>query len=431
MNRLVIVIAALLCVGACTAAAQTSQPTVKLGVDVLIRDNFKPLIGKKIGLITNATGVTSELSSTIDVLRGAPGVRLVALFGPEHGVRGDAPAGESVADAKDSATGLPVYSLYGKTQKPTPEMLAGLDALVFDMQDIGARSYTYISTMARAMEAAAENNIEFIVLDRPNPIGGNRVEGRVLDLKFRSGVGPLPIPYCHGMTVGELAQMINGEGWLGELQPSRKRDVGPERNKTAGKPLRCKLTVVEMNGWHRNMIWSDTGLPWTPTSPHIPREDSAFFYSATGIIGELDAISVGVGYTLPFELVGCPDLNAEQLAANLNSRRLAGVHFRPTYFQPFYSRFEKKTCGGVQILLTDPKAAELTAIGFHVLDAVHKQQPRIRFFDGDRNAMFDKVCGTDVMRKMLQEDRPIDDVLKFWRETTDEFREKRKPYLLY
>lgn len=200
--------------GTSLTRAQTARPApVRLGIDVLIADGFKPLVGKRVGLITNPTGVTGDLRSTIDVLHAAPGVQLVTLFGPEHGMRGETPAGDDVADDRDAATGLPVHSLYGKYRKPAPEMLAGLDVLVYDIQDIGARSYTYISTLALAMEAAAEQKVAFVVLDRPNPLGGIRMEGRPLDLQFQSFIGQIPVPYLHGMTVGELAQMINGEGW--------------------------------------------------------------------------------------------------------------------------------------------------------------------------------------------------------------------------
>jgi uncharacterized protein YbbC (DUF1343 family) len=282
-------VVALLCAIFLSTTLRAAEPrgSVHPGIDVLIARDFDVLAEKRIGLVTNPTGVTRDLRSTIDVLHAAPGVRLVRLFGPEHGVRGAAPAGKHVGHFTDDATGLEVHSLYGPTRKPKPEMLAGLDVLVFDIQDIGSRSYTYISTLALVMEAAAEQGIEVVVLDRPNPLGGERIEGRPLDLKYRSFVGHLPIPYCHGMTVGELARMINGEGWL----PDGRQ---------------CALTVVPMRGWQRSMTFAATGLPWVPTSPHIPRADSAYFYAATGIMGELHVISEGVGYPLPFEVVGRP-----------------------------------------------------------------------------------------------------------------------------
>ncbi len=387
-------------------------PAVRLGIDMLEAGGFAALRGQRVGLITNPTGVTGDLRSTIDVLHAAEGVELVALFGPEHGVRGDAPAGEHVGDARDTATGLPAYSLYGQTRKPTPAMLAGLDTLVFDVQDIGSRSYTYISTLAVAMEAAAEAGRRLVVLDRPNPLGGERIEGRPLDLKYQSFVGHLPIPYVHGLTVGELAEMTNGEGWLPEGR-------------------RCELTVVKMEGWRRSMLWADTGLHWVPTSPHLPRADTALFYAATGIMGELHVLSEGVGYPLPFELAGMPGLDPVALAAELNGRDLPGVFFRPAYFQPYYSRFAKETCGGVHIVLTDARRAELTPIQFHVMDAVRKLRPETEFFGHKRDGMFDKVCGTDGVRTRLAEGRPIEEVLAFWREGVDAFRQAREKYLLY
>jgi len=396
----------------CFAQTHGSPKPVKLGVDVLIEEGFKPLRGKRVGLITNPTGVTSDLRATIDVLNEATQVELVALFGPEHGVRGEAHAGAHVEDARDAITGLPIRSLYGKHRKPTPEMLTDLDVLVFDIQDIGSRSYTYISTMAVAMEAAAENHLPFVVLDRPNPLTGRRIEGRPLDLRYRSFVGRLPIPYVHGLTVGELARMINGEGWL------------------AGG-VRCDLRIVPMKGWHRAMGFDQTGLTWVPTSPHIPRADTALYYAATGIMGELHMISEGVGYTLPFELCGGPQIDPQKLADELNRRSLPGVFFRPTYFTPYYGRYAKQTCGGVHVLFTDREKVELTPIQFHVMDAVRLLHPDMKLFGQGRDAMFDKVCGTDRIRRMFLDGCPLDEIIGFWREGLGAFRSARARYLLY
>ena len=256
--RLSILLTIFAALGAADALAQTARPAprVKLGIDVLVEDGFKPLLGKRVGLVTNQTGVAGDLRSTIDILHEAKDVTLVALFGPEHGVRGDADAGAQVEDARDTVTGVPVYSLYGRNRRPTAEMLANVDVLLFDIQDIGSRSYTYISTMAAAMEGAAANNVPFVVLDRPNPLTGVKIEGRPLDMKYKSPVGRFPIPYVHGLTVGELAQMINGEGWLED-------------------GLKCNLTVIPMKGWKRDMWYDETGLFWVPPSPHIPRANTA------------------------------------------------------------------------------------------------------------------------------------------------------------
>lgn len=398
---------------AATASAEALPPAkVKLGVDVLAERGFQVLAGKRVGLITNPTGVNGQLRSTVDILHEAPGVELVALFGPEHGVRGEVPAGEKITDARDARTGLPIRSLYGSTRKPLPEMLADIDVLVFDIQDNGSRSYTYISTMAAAMEAAAEHDKAFVVLDRPNPIGGEKIEGRPLDLAFKSFVGYLPIPYLHGMTVGELAQMINSEGWLAGGQ-------------------RVDLTVVPMAGWQRSMWWSDTGLVWVPTSPHVPDADTSAYYAATGIMGELRVLSEGVGYPQPFELAGHPDIEPEKLAAELNRRELSGVHFRPLYYRPYYGPYDGETLGGVHVVLIDAARAELTAIQFHIMDAVRALYPKVDFFAKNRASMFDKVCGTDQVRQMWQEERSLNAILTFWREGVEEFRQARAKYLLY
>jgi uncharacterized protein YbbC (DUF1343 family) len=385
---------------------------VETGIDVLLADGFRLLAGKRVGLITNPTGVTADLRSTVDVLHRAPDVKLVALFGPEHGVRGDTAAGDKVQDARDGRTGVPVYSLYGRTRKPTPEMLRGLDALVYDVQDNGSRSYTYISTMTAAMEAAAEHGLTFVVLDRPNPLTGNRVEGRPLDLKFKSFVGYLPIPYVYGMTCGELARMINNEGWL-----------------PGG--VRCDLKVVPMRGWRRDMWFEDTGLVWVPPSPHVPRADSSLFYAATGIMGELQVISEGVGYPLPFELAGAPWIEAETFAEALNARALPGVFFRPCYFSPYYGPYAKKVCGGAQIHFTDRNAVHLTALQFHVMDVARKTWPDHKLFGNQRDDMFDKVCGTDRIRGLFEAGRPIGEILDYWNGGLEPFLAKRAKYLIY
>lgn len=407
MRKLSISVLVLLC-----GLVGCAQPRVRTGIDVLIEDDFAPLNGKRVGLVTNPTGFTSELHSTVDVLSRAKGVKLVALFGPEHGVRGDAYAGDKVANTTDAITGLPVYSLYGATRKAAPEMLDGIDVMVYDVQDIGSRSYTFISTLALLMEAAAERGIAVVVLDRPNPLGGERIEGRPLDLKFQSFVGQLPAPYLHGMTVGELALMINGEGWL------------PEGAK-------CDLTVVAMDGWRRDMLFEDTGLIWVPTSPHVPRADSSFYYAASGILGELRVFSEGVGYTLPFELIGAPGINAEAFADELNRRKLDGVVFRPIYYKPYYASYKGELCGGVQIHITDKSKVNLTEIQFHAMDAARKLQPGIQFFGKKRDGMFDKVCGTDRIRELFESGAPLNDVLAAWRDGVEEFRTQRRPYLLY
>ncbi len=387
----------------------------KPGIEVLIESNFKILQGKRVGLITNPTGITSKFVSTVDILANTKDVNLVALFGPEHGVRGDVAAGGKVDTFIDSATGLPVYSLYGKTRKPTPEMLKGIDALVYDIQDIGSRSYTFINTMALAMEAAAENSIEFIVLDRPNPLSGNRVEGNVLDLKFKSFVGQYPIPYVYGMTCGEFAELLNNEAWLDD-----------------GK--KCKLTVVKMKGWKRSMHWDETGLPWVPTSPHIPNSQTALFYSAIGMLGELETVNIGVGYTMPFQLIGTQWINAIQFADALNKKQLPGVYFRPLSYKPFYGSQQGKQLQGVQIHIIDRSKINLTNIQLHVIETLIKLYPKKNPFvlaDSNRNAMFDKVMGTDEARKSLMNGVSASSIIASRQNEVVEFMKMRKKYLLY
>lgn len=394
---------------------QTSAAaTVKLGNEVLASHKFRELRGKRVGLITNPSGVNSQLVQTVDILHNAPEVNLVALFAPEHGIYGDVPAGDHVTNRIDERTGVIVYSIYGKTRKPTPEMLKNIDALVFDLQDIGCRSYTFISTMGLAMEACAENGVEFIVLDRPNPLGGERVEGPMLEDKFRSFVSQWDIPYVHGMTTGELARMINGEGWI-------------------SKP--CKLTVVPMKGWKRSMTWEDTGLPWVPTSPHIPHGDSPMFYVATGVLGELMAANIGVGYTLPFQTIAVTNINMHDFAETMNAYNLPGVRFKPVTYKPYYATYKGESVSGVQVYFTDPRRAPLMAINFYAWEGL-KKTAGVDLFAIAVNAkrgfdMFDKVNGTDKVRHALQQGKPAAEIVASWAAGEKQFRNDRKKYLIY
>lgn len=408
--RLLIAAGAVWLAGARPAAGD--PPPVLTGIDVLVADQFAPLKGKRVGLVTNPTGVTWDLRSTVDVLHAAPEVTLVALFGPEHGVRGEVSAGDHVEDARDAATGVPAYSLYGKNRKPSPEVLEGIDVLVYDIQDNGARSYTYISTMGVVMEAAAAARKPFMVLDRPNPLTGHRVEGRPLDMKYKSFVGHYPIPYVYGLTCGELAKMINEEGWL---------EGG----------VKCDLTVIPMRGWKRSMWFEQTGQPWVISSPHVPDADSALYYASTGIFGELHVLSEGVGYTMPFELAGAPFVKAEEFARDLSSRNIPGVRFRPLWFKPYYGRLKEQLCGGVQIYFTDRNKAPLTHLNFHAMDAVRRLYPSEKLFGNKRDNMFDKVCGTDRIRTMFEEGRPIAEILEHWNSGLEDYMTMRAKYLMY
>jgi uncharacterized protein YbbC (DUF1343 family) len=388
---------------------------VKTGIEVLQSMNFSLLEGKRVGLITNPTGVDSQLRSTIDILAHAPNVELVALYGPEHGVRGNYPAGEYVENQNDPHTGIPMYSLYGTTRKPTPEMLKDIDVLVYDIQDIGSRSYTYISTLGLAMEAAAENGIPFIVLDRPNPLGGTKFEGPLVDPGFVSFVSQFPIPYVHGFTVGELAEFLNGESLL-------------------SNKIEADLTVVKMEGWKREMNFDDTGLPWVMSSPHIPHAHSAWYYPVSGILGELYTINIGVGYTLPFQIFGAEWLgNSELLTKNLNELKIPGVLFRPIYFKPYYTNMKDKDMKGVQVHITNLQTAPLSLIQFYVVQEIYKLHPEFNIFElaPDRLNMFDKVCGTDEIRKSFEKNFLVEDIRELWTKDINQFLEKAGPYFLY
>jgi uncharacterized protein YbbC (DUF1343 family) len=385
-----------------------NHPPVKPGIDVLIEKQLSLIQGKKIGLITNPTGITTQLKSTIDALNEAPMAKLVALFGPEHGVRGDIPGGERIATYKDKKTGISVYSLYGETYKPTPEMLKDIDVLLYDIQDIGSRAYTYIYTMAYAMEAARDAKISFIVLDRPNPMGGNRVEGNVLDPKFKSFIGLYPIPYIYGMTVGELAQLFNKEF-----------------------NINCNLTVVSLEGWTRDMTYEETGLMWVPTSPHVPHPETAFLVAAIGCIGELGTVSEGVGTPSPFEFIGAPWMDGEKLATELNSKNLPGVYFRPTSFRPFYLRFIKEQCGGVQIHILDKNSFEPAAAQIHILTAIQKFYSEKNIFNTPRISSFDKAFGTDEVRKAVIRGDSAEKIITSWQTELEKFKKNREKYLIY
>lgn len=390
-----------------------SSQNIKTGLEVLKASNFKALEGKRVGLITNPTGFDNNLKSTIDVLHEAKNVELVALFGPEHGVRGDVHAGDKIENMTDAKTGLPVFSLYGKTRKATPEMLKGIDVLVYDIQDIGSRSFTYISTMGLAMEAAAENNIEFVVLDRPNPLGGKKIEGNLVEDGFISFVSQFKIPYIYGLTCGELAVMLNEENMLGK---------------------KCKLTVVQMEGWKRDMTFEETGLQWVPSSPHIPQPISAIAYPISGILGELGYMSIGVGYTIPFQMFAAEWVEAEKLADRLNSYNLPGIAFRPMHLKPFYSVGVGKNLQGVQVHVMNYKKAALSDVQFWVMQAVAELWPEKAVFanaNEGRYRMFDQVSGSDQIRIKFSQRHKFEDIKDYWYKDVESFRKLSEKYYFY
>lgn len=401
--------------------AMVAGAVTKPGIETLRNNGFKQLEGKRVGLITNTTGVDNNMKSTVDILFEAPNVKLVALYGPEHGVRGDVHAGDVVDNSVDATTGIKVYSLYGKTKKPTKEMLEDVDVMVYDIQDIGCRSYTFISTMGLVMEACAEYGKEFVVLDRPNPLGGIKVEGNIVEEGFTSFVSQFPIPYVYGLTPGELATMLNEEGML-----------------NGGKKV--KLTVVPMTGWHRYMNFSQTGMPWIIPTPHIPTPEVAEFYPATGILGELYGISIGVGYTLPFQLVCAKWINAEQFAKKMNDLNLPGLRFRPIHIKPFYSpnKEAKMDVGtniqGVQIYIVDALDANLSLVQFYAMQVLAEMYPDHKAFElgvNNRFGMFDKVCGSDQIRIRFTKNYKVADIIDYWNKDVDAFKTKSAKYYLY
>ncbi|MEQ8818942.1 MAG: DUF1343 domain-containing protein [Sumerlaeia bacterium] len=398
-----------------SAGFSPQNPPVTPGVTVLLEDPaFFPLVeGKRAGLITNPTGVDARLRSTVDLLHDNPAVTLAALFGPEHGVRGDAYAGDKVDDTTDPKTGVPVYSLYGATRRPKPEWLENLDVMIYDIQDIGSSSYTYIYTMAYAMEACGEAGIPFLVLDRPNPVGADYIDGPVINTEeYSTFVGLYNIAYMYGMTPGETAMMFNAD-----------------YNTT-----KCELTVVPMNGYHRSMRQWDTGLPFVPTSTHIPHAETSFFYSLTGIMGEIrNGLNIGVGYTLPFETIAAPWIDREQLTDALNAKNLPGIHFRPISYKPKYAAYKDEMCHGVQIFISDYKAVRPVTAQIHIIETLQKLYPGEGVFTDARaqGSLFDEVLGTDSIRQRILAGETADAIIASYQDRVKEFEKTRSKHLIY
>ncbi|MCX7716900.1 MAG: DUF1343 domain-containing protein [Candidatus Sumerlaeaceae bacterium] len=399
---------------------------VRLGNEVLFDspELLARLKGKRIGLITNPTGMDSAFVSTIDKLASHPDIKLTALFAPEHGVRGAERAGEKVETRVDERTGVIVYSLHGRDKKgrpqnkPRPSMLENVDVLMYDIQDIGNRSYTYPGTMKLCMQAAAENGKEFWVLDRPNPMGGNLVSGNVADPSYVTLVAWAPVAYLYGLTQGELAGWLNTETGIG-----------------------CDLTVVPMKGWTRDMKWWDTGLPWIPTSTHMQVPEACWYIALTGTFGELNVINEGVGYPLPFAYFGAPWIDPDRLAAELNREGLPGLVFRPAYFRPYYHVFKDKMCGGVQIHITDYDKVMPVEASMHIIAVINRLYPEQEFLDSgagadpvkrrNRVAMFNKVMGTNKVRAALKAGKSGAEVSAMWAAERDRYAKEREKYFLY
>lgn len=395
------------------SASMSAQTKVKPGIEVLRDGGFAQLQGKRVGLITNPTGIDNDLKSTIDILHEAPGVTLTALFSPEHGVRGDVHAGDHVGTSTDPSTGVTVYSIYGKTLRPSAEMLKDVDVLVYDIQDIGCRSYTFISTMGNAMQACAELGKEFMVLDRPNPVSGNKVEGNLVEKDCESFVSRFPIPYLYGLTPGELARYLNEEGILGKT---------------------VDLTVVPMQGWKRDMTFARTGMPWVLPSPHIPTPETAVYYPMSGILGELGYMSIGVGYTEPFKLFCAEWIDAPELARRLNALNLPGLKFRPIYIKPFYAVGQGQNLQGVELYVTDIESAPLSLTQFYVMQELAQMYPDRKAMDKadpKRFNMFDKVCGSKEIRKRFGKNHNVADIVEYWNKDNESFRKASSAYYLY
>jgi len=389
------------------APARPAPPKVRLGVDVLLDERIELVAGKRVGLVTNAAGVDSRLVATADRLAADPRVELVQLYAPEHGLRGALAAGEKLDDTVDSATGLPVQGLFGKRRRPTAESLARLDALIFDLQDVGSRTYTYASTLGEAMTAAAAAGIPLIVLDRPNPLGGRLFEGPIREAKRKSFVGWGPVPVTHGLTFGELARLYNGEMGLG-----------------------CDLHVVAMTGWKRDMVWEDTGLHWVATSPGIPHALNARLYVATGMFaGIATNVNEGVGTTQPFELTGAAFIDPAVFARELDAAGLPGVTFRPTVWRPYYHRFRKQVLGGVQLFVTDPRSFRPLRTALTLMTTVERLHPKTVTWRSD--AYVGRIWGNGDVIPAIGAGKSVAELEASWADALAAFGQVRARYLLY
>jgi len=390
--------------GAAEGAAMP-RATVTLGNETFLSEGWHDLHGRSVGVVTNQTGVTAGLETIVDAIRRNPQIALRAIYSPEHGLRGDQAAGAYVPSYVDERSALPVFSLYGATRKPSAAMLAGVDVLLFDIQDVGDRAYTYISTLAYVMAAAKATDKTVWVLDRPNPIGGNVVEGPVLDPRFASFIGLYPIPVRHGMTIGELAKMFNDRFGIG-----------------------CNLRVIPMRNYTREMFWPQTGLSWVQTSPNIPEWDTTLVYPATGLI-DAAGVNNGTGYTKPFKYAGAYKLDGLRLAEHLNERAIAGVHFRAASWTPLSGFWAGKTLTGVELVVTDVRSFRAVRTAVEILVAVRKVDPSVLSIRSA--AMLDRDWGTDALRKGLTDGLDPDAILRQWEPATRAFAEMRERYLLY
>lgn len=389
---------------------------IYLGVDVLEQSGFRAIDGKRIGLLTHPAGLNRRGESSIDVLRRAPGVRLVALFGPEHGIYGNEKANVPVDDKIDPRTGLPVYSLYGKYRKPTAKMLAGLDALVIDLQDVGVRSYTYVSCMRYAMEACFENGVEVVVLDRPNPLGGLKVDGPPLDRQWRSYVGAFHVPYVHGLTIAELARIAkHSPGWMETPEHIRKNG---------------KLTVIPMRGWRRDMLWTQTGLRWVPTSPYIPDLSAVLGYAMTGLGAQEGGFSHGIGTPYPFRLLRYKDKSPEQIRAALEAKGIPGLGYRIVKTQSAAGA----PLSGVYVSVTNWKRVRPTELSFHMMQLAAAWSSSNPFANSKNPSLFNKHVGSTAWWNEIRQRGAQARVKAFveqWAKQATSFQQKAKRFWIY
>lgn len=397
--------------------SQLPTEPVKIGAEVLISDGFSVLEGKRVGLITNHTSIINR-KHLIDYLYNNDGFDLISLFAPEHGIRGKADAGAIIETETDSNTGLPIFSLHGDTNKPTPEMLNGLDILVFDMQDVGTRFYTYISTMGLAMQASSEAGIEFLVLDRPNPIGGNLVEGFTLEPENKSFIGMYEMPATHGMTIGEIALMLKGVPMLDGLE-------------------NLELNIIKMEGWTRDMYWPESGLPWIPPSPNIPNFDTAVIYPGACFFGSTSA-SEGRGTKEPFILIGATWGDGEFLADKLNSYNLPGLYFEPSSFTPrsidgmsTNPKLLDQQVEGIRYVITDYKAVKPVKAGIYAMHTFFHHAPEGKKPDFFWVQPMLNVSGTSKIYRMIEKGLPPEAIVQAWQQDVIDFEKIRKPYLMY
>lgn len=389
----------------------TTEARVYTGLEVFLAKYTNIVKNKRVGLITNPTGVNANLVATVDLLKKHPNVNLVALFAPEHGIRGNVRAGMNVKNGRDKQTGLPVYTLYGgKNHRPTKDSLSKVDVLVYDIQDVGSRAYTYIWHLAECMSAAAEAGKTVIVLDRPDVFGANIVDGPISEKTYLSFIGLYPIPRVYGMTVGELARYLNSE-----------------------ENIRCHLQIVPMINYKRGMTWKETGLPWVPTSPHIPTPEAACCFAATGTIGEIGCVNIGIGYTIPFQAIAAPWINADYTATALNRLKLPGVRFKPTHYRPFYAVYAQQDIQGVQIYVTDPEKFKPATTEVAIICHLRDTYSGVRKFRWrqDKVATFDKAMGTASIRKEILTGWHYRKITGSWEPALSKFRKKRKKYLIY